>query len=466
MEVSTVTSYNGTWGGGGGKFRVPMGNFPMHIRKSWTKQKGAGYTSTLYTPHLLNANLLKYIDNWTFSPNDEAVASYMASVLKTSTAIQDKVSARQAEVHRNMLEQGAMAVCQGSISVNDAVRIPEFDPGTGAAVPEIDGSIKWDARQRKVVEIVRANKQSRYMAASTPVDAVRYKVKDVKRLLYRYEVCPVDSVSIGRIVRVKLDRNSDVGKERDGSIKTREAKYKFFHVWTRSLFVVVGATVVYDDRVHGVDRADEYTESPVKLNSLRMEKGVERVKYHVKIVWGAFWQKTSDQTKTKPAPQHELDPDWKPGGTKYRIPTFPYCGHEAKLANREAQNKDKTSYDASFLQMCDVWIQKMFIGGTVSPIPNGRSEMFAYTGEPGVEFSWTDLLVADGWRKYGETMQRAATIPTRRTYQIRGVKGYTAMAAVIRSGRDRGDALEGDFLQFMQFTDMREDPPVDDPMQI
>ena len=425
MSVGFVNrEWDGTWEGRSESgVKIPSETFPVdHLRGMVVKDATEGLRGrTLYMPHLRNTNLLKYMEAYQFSPSNDAVEKYMGAARTLREAVVEKVNIRQTQVHAKMLEQGSVSVCQGAVHVNDIVRIPVFDKSTKAPIPDEDGAFKWDPTPQKVVEVVRPNAKSIFKKNAAPADVVRYKIRDYPHLLYRYQVCPVDSVGIGRIVRIKQDVETDVGKSIGGAVKSREGQMKYMHVFTRSLYLVKGAVVEYQDG------RQESTETQEGLVRLRMKPSVEKVRYDLHLVFGAFW----------------------PHGGK--VPYFEFTSHEANL-------EKQGPFAAYNLLMCDMWIQKMFVKGVALKTPNGRGELFVYDGEesgekPTLRRNEKGLT---GWHDYAALMLRTKVVPARRTYQVRGTRGYAAIAAQIQKTKGRGDHtskqkafVDADFLEFI-----------------
>ena len=206
------------------------------------------------TPHVANQNLIAYLNECTFSP----ARAYYDVELQSRTSHMGEVAKdtieKQARVHDRMLKSGStQAPCAGDIKINDFVRCEvqrkrHRDPTPAEAMRGIrhnstlepDGSQTWTSKAYKVIDITPA----------TETDGARYKLRKPNReWFYRGEVCPVNNIVDGAIVRIRLAANPFYRKQIEQIIKSGERLFKYNHMFSRSLFEVESK-----ETVEGVDR--------------------------------------------------------------------------------------------------------------------------------------------------------------------------------------------------------------------
>ena len=206
------------------------------------------------TPHVANQNLIAYLTECTFSPS----RAYYNMELQSRTSHMGEVAKdtieKQARVHDRMLKSGStQAPCSGDIKVNDFVRFEikrkrHRDPTPAEAIRGIrhnstlepDGSQTWTSRSYKVIDI----------APATETEGARFKLRNTKReWFYRGEICPVNNIVEGAIVRIRLAANPFYRRQIEQIIKSGERLFKYNHMFSRSLFEVESK-----ETVEGVDR--------------------------------------------------------------------------------------------------------------------------------------------------------------------------------------------------------------------
>ena len=223
-----------------------------HKRKRESGESDIQLTHT--TPHVANQNLITYLTECTLSPS----RAYYDMEIRSRTSHMEEVAKdtieKQARVHDRMLKSGSsQAPCTGDIKVNDYVRyeikkVRHRDPTPAEAMRGIrhnstlepDGSQTWTSRSYKVIEIVE----------STETEGARFKLRGTKRdFFYRGEICPVNNIVEGAIVRIRLAANPFYRRQIEQIIKSGERLFKYNHMFSRSLFQVDARV-----SVEGVDR--------------------------------------------------------------------------------------------------------------------------------------------------------------------------------------------------------------------
>ena len=218
------------------------------------RQKTSDIHLTHRTPHVANQNLIAYLTECTFSPS----RAYYDMELQSRTSHMGEVAKdtieKQMRVHDRMLKSGStQAPCAGDVKVGDFVRCEvkrkrHRDPTPAEAMRGIrhnstlepDGSQTWTSKPYKVVDIVPA----------TETEGPRFKLRGTKReWFYRGEICPVNNVVPGAIVRIRLAANPFYRKQIEQIIKSGERLFKYNHMFSRSLFEVESK-----ETVEGVDR--------------------------------------------------------------------------------------------------------------------------------------------------------------------------------------------------------------------
>lgn len=206
------------------------------------------------TPHVANQNLIAYVTECTFSP----ARAYYDMELQSRTSHMGEVAKdtieKQMRVHDRMLKSGStQAPCTGDIKVNDFVRYEikrkrHRDPTPAEAIRGIrhnstlepDGSQTWTSRSYKVIDI----------APATETEGAQFKLRGTKRAwFYRGEICPVNNIVEGAIVRIRLAANPFYRRQIEQIIKSGERLFKYNHMFSRSLFEVESK-----ETVEGVDR--------------------------------------------------------------------------------------------------------------------------------------------------------------------------------------------------------------------
>jgi hypothetical protein len=216
---------------------------------------GTGLSLAQNTPHMANQNLLAYLADYTFSPT----RAYYHLELQSRTSRMGEVAKdtieKQARVHDRMLKSGSsQPTCAGDIKVGDYVRYAvqpkrHRDPTPAEAIRGIrhnstlepDGSQTWTDRPYRVTEVQGA----------TETEGARFKLRGPKRAwFYRGELCPVNNVQEGAIVRIRLAANPFYRRQIEQIIKSGERLFKYNHMYSRSLFTVASK---YSDS-EGTDR--------------------------------------------------------------------------------------------------------------------------------------------------------------------------------------------------------------------
>ena len=186
-----------------------------------------------YPVHLMNANLLSYLKEYTFSPSDEVYRDWFDSVHYKSTAAISNTAKLQVKNHARMLGRGSTQVntCTNAVTVGTFVRIdirvlgkPEqytFDP-YGESV---NGSVPWSDKAYKVISVIDG----------TDVSPKKYVLQDLKGSYFRGVLCPIESLEMGAIVRIRL---STLAKwlMANGTVKVRERHFAYNHSYSRALF--------------------------------------------------------------------------------------------------------------------------------------------------------------------------------------------------------------------------------------
>jgi hypothetical protein len=210
----------------------------------WKRRKiDEGIPLAHNTPHMANQSLLGYLADCTFSPT----RAYYDLELQSRTSRMGEVARdtieKQARVHDRMLKSGStQATCAGDIKVGDYVRYAvqpkrHRDPTPAEAIRGIrhnstlepDGSQTWTSKAYKVIDVMPA----------TETEGVRFKLRGTKRVwFYRGELCPVNNVVPGAIVRIRLAANPFYRKQIEQIIKSGERLFKYNHMYSRSLFEV------------------------------------------------------------------------------------------------------------------------------------------------------------------------------------------------------------------------------------
>jgi hypothetical protein len=229
-------------------------NDPEFLADMRKRKRDSDITLTHRAPHVANQNLITYLTECTFSPS----RAYYDLELQSRTSHMGEVAKdtieRQAKVHDRMLKSGStQATCAGDIKINDYVRYEiqrkrHRDPTPAEALRGIvhnstlepDGSQTWTSKSYRVIDI----------APATETQGAQFKLRGTKRAwFYRGEICPVNNIVEGAIVRIRLAANPFYRKQIEQIIKSGERLFKYNHMFSRSLFEVESK-----ETVDGIDR--------------------------------------------------------------------------------------------------------------------------------------------------------------------------------------------------------------------
>jgi hypothetical protein len=227
---------------------------PEFLADMRKRKRDSDILLTHRTPHVANQNLIQYLNECTFSPT----RAYYDLELQSRTSHMGEVAKdtieKQARVHDRMLKSGStQAPCSGDIKVNDYVRYEikrkrHRDPKPAEAMRGIrhnstlepDGSQTWTSKSYKVIEI----------APATETEGAQFKLRGpTRKWFYRGEICPVNNIVNGAIVRIRLAANPFYRKQIEQIIKSGERLFKYNHMFSRSLFEVESK-----ETVEGIDR--------------------------------------------------------------------------------------------------------------------------------------------------------------------------------------------------------------------
>jgi hypothetical protein len=191
-------------------------------------------------PNSMWHNTIAYLREYTFTPDDRVYRHYAESFKYARDKSVRETRVFQGENHDRMLKVGSTQIntCGNSVEKGAFVRINErllapkergvWDRGDAAELNSVDGAVSWSARTYKVESVV-------------PGDAERprrYKLAQVGGLFYQRDLCPVENIEKGAIVRIRLAANNKYRKQIEGVIKTGNRHFKYNHSFSRALFRV------------------------------------------------------------------------------------------------------------------------------------------------------------------------------------------------------------------------------------
>lgn len=204
-------------------------------------------------PNLNNLNLVRYIKEYTFSPDPNVYDRWLlSSGFQRATNIANTVS-NQESAHKRMLDHyGSTQIntnCASGvddIAKNDFVRIAVSSLlKKGRTVDELsrplttdddsdryepEGAIKWTSKGYKVLEVVKEDDNRKHN---------KFRLEGLaNRLFRRTDVCPMNNIQIGAIVRINLYANDRFRQTMTDAVKRRARHFKYNHTFSRALFRV------------------------------------------------------------------------------------------------------------------------------------------------------------------------------------------------------------------------------------
>jgi hypothetical protein len=196
-----------------------------------------------YPVNLMNANLITYLQEYTFTPPDKVYYDWVRSCHYTSAKSINETVLFQDKNHERMLGRGSTQIntCTNAITVGSFVRVDSRAIGKEdyTADPNgdsVNGTVPWTDKIYKVREIIEG----------TDVSPRKYALVDLTGTLYRSSLCPIENLEIGAIVRIRL---STIAKwlMANGTVKVREKHFAYNHTYSRALFRIAEQRDIPDE---------------------------------------------------------------------------------------------------------------------------------------------------------------------------------------------------------------------------